>query len=103
MRDYLATLHQRPDHHKRRFALLTSGVITLTIFGVWSLVTFGGGQTTLAEVPVAHTAEISPFQSLWSEVAGSFGSLRHNLDNLKQGLEVVNSQADSPNINANTR
>src|SRR3989344_5865914 len=49
MRQYLSTLHKQPPHHKKRFALLASSTITLFIFGVWSLVTFGTGGTMIAE------------------------------------------------------
>ncbi len=40
MKKYLSTLHERPHHHKKRFAFLASGIVTLSIFAVWSLVRF---------------------------------------------------------------
>ncbi len=38
MKKYLKELHQKPHHHKKRFALLASGIVTLSIFAVWSAV-----------------------------------------------------------------
>lgn len=40
MKKYLSTLKDRPHQHKRRFAMLTSGVVTLSIFAIWSVVKF---------------------------------------------------------------
>ena len=48
MRKYLAELHKKPDHHKKQFALLASGTITLFTFGVWSPATFGINQELVA-------------------------------------------------------
>jgi hypothetical protein len=38
MKKYLSELHTKPHHHKKRFALLASGIVTLSIFAVWSVV-----------------------------------------------------------------
>ena len=81
MRKYLATLHKRPDHHKKRFALLVSGTITLFIFGVWSLATFGTNK-----VIVTGGDEVSPFQSLHSSLAVSIEALQENFKELKDSV-----------------
>ena len=95
MKKYLAELHTKPDHHKKRFALLASGAFTLVILGVWSLVTFGGDDVTLADGEMPAKVEVSPFQSLIGGVIASFKSLNGDYDELKQGLEVVNFEASS--------
>ncbi|MEK7227438.1 MAG: hypothetical protein AAB641_00925 [Patescibacteria group bacterium] len=63
MRKYLATLHKRPPHHKKRFALLTSGAFTLLIFAVWALVNFGEGDETPAAAEKSLEV-INPLESL---------------------------------------
>ena len=40
MKKYLKELHTKPHHHKKRFALLASSIVTLSIFAVWSAVRF---------------------------------------------------------------
>ncbi len=99
MKRYLATLHTKSDHHKKRFAFLASGSVTLLIFGIWSLATFGIGDEVAenlnnTENRVATEQEVSPLESLLSGVAASFQALRGNVTELKQGLEVVNPDYD---------
>ena len=100
MRHYLSTLHQRSDSHKKRFALFTSAGTTLLIFGIWASVNFGGADATLAQEKVSEV-EVSPLRSLLGEVGASLGILKSNLNELKQGLEVVNFEA-SQYTNSNT-
>ena len=99
MRKYFSTLHQRSVHHKRRFALLTSGIVTLFIFGVWSLATFGtmGGGIVAGDKNIrqaAADAEVSPFQSLRMNLAASFSALKSNFGELKAGLETIDLEAE---------
>jgi len=101
MKKYLATLHQKSPHHKRHFALLTASVITLSIFGIWSLVTFGtisGGIIAESENTLQASAstdlEISPFQSLRMNLASIIGALKNNFEELKTGLEAVDIEAE---------
>lgn len=101
MKKYLATLHQRSPHHKRHFALLTASVITLFIFGVWSLVTFGtisGGiiaeSESVFQASGSTNVEISPFQSLRMNLASLFGALKNNFEELKTGLEAVDLEVE---------
>ena len=89
MRKYLSTLHQRPDHHKRRFALLTSGAITLFIFTVWSFVNFGTLGTESQAVALSETNEVSPFQSLRESLASSFEAFRDTAVEIKDVLKTV--------------
>ena len=112
---YLTQLHKKSPHHKKRFALVASGMITLFIFGLWSVATFGiSGINTdfftrkdrapVAEVKVEN--EISPLESLWMNMAasfralsGSFGELRSSLES---GLEPVDFEAEYKEIQMGT-
>ena len=87
MRKYLSTLHTRPDHHKRRFALLTSSIITLFIFSIWSFVNFGEMREEIIAENVKGS-EISPFDSLRMSLASSFEAMRESFLELKSGLET---------------
>ncbi|MDP3763848.1 MAG: hypothetical protein Q8Q92_04410 [bacterium] len=86
MEKYLTALYKKPDHHKRRFALLVSGTVTLFIFGVWSLATFG---TNNNKVIVTSNNEVSPLQSLNSSLAASLEALRENFKELKDGVSNI--------------
>lgn len=89
MDKYLAKLHKKPNHHKKRFALLASGTITLFIFGVWSLATFGIGKEI-----VATEGEVSPFQSLRLNLALSLEALGNNFGELKANLRAVDFESE---------
>ena len=84
MRRYLAKLQKKPDHHKKQFALLASTTITLFIFGIWSLATFGVNTRIIAE-----ENEVSPFQSLGTNLASSLEALKGSFGVLKSGLKTV--------------
>jgi len=84
MRRYLAKLQKKPDHHKRQFAFLASTTITLFIFGIWSLTTFGVNTRIVAE-----ENEVSPFQSLGTNLASSLEALKGSFGALKSGLKTV--------------
>ena len=93
MRRYLSQLHKKPDHHKRQFALLASGTITLAIFGIWSLATFGTskgsfiGEIQTSSVAETSGSEVSPFQSLRSSLADTFNAVKGSLGELKKNIE----------------
>ena len=89
MRKYLAELHKKPDHQKRHFALLVSGTITLFIFGVWSMITFGINTGVMAEAE----NEVSPFQSVRSSLASSLEAVKSNFGELNSGLRAVDFEA----------
>ena len=99
MRKYLSTLHQRSDNHKRRFALLSSGIVTLFIFGVWSLVNFGTTGGTLAENQIdtnssgQEESQVSPFQSFRDSVASSFEAFRGSFTNIRSSLNSEDFEA----------
>ena len=82
MRKYLATLHRRPDHHKKRFALLASGGFTLIIFATWSLVTFGNDNPPEETVTRAHE-EVGPLESLRANSAQTLEAIKESIEDLK--------------------
>ena len=90
MRKYLSTLHRQPPHHKKRFALLASSTITLFIFGVWSLATFGVSE----EIIIIEGREVSPFQSFRISLATSFEAFKSGFGELKSGFETVDLEAE---------
>jgi len=93
MKRYLRELYKKPDHHKKRFALLASGTITLFIFGIWSLAIFppkvdqplAGGTNQASDV-----GEAGPLQLLGNNLASSFQAIQKNFKELKSGLGAVN-------------
>ena len=86
MRKYLATLHTKPDHHKKRFAFLASATITLFIFAVWSLVNFGTKSEVVAEE--TRETEVSPLESFSASIASSFQAIRDSFMELKGGVNI---------------
>lgn len=105
MRKYLTKLHSKPDHHKRRFAFLASSTVTLFIFGVWSLSTFGidGGKVAendnaLAVSSGTESSEIGPLESFRMNVAASLEALRYSFGELKSGFESVDFETEYKNM-----
>ena len=104
MREYLATLHTRPHHHKKRFALLVSGAITLSIFAVWLFVNYGAGAPAAPSAPKSGQAaslvqvkEMGPFESIGASVSSSFQAISEGFSALTQswgGVSVQNGYQD---------
>ncbi|MEK7461772.1 MAG: hypothetical protein AAB586_01745 [Patescibacteria group bacterium] len=99
MKKYLAELHKKPDYHKKQFALLTSGTITLFIFGVWSLATFGMSNGIVADNDVSNVStvsekEVGPLQSFRSNVASSLEAIKNSLEQLQDGFKAINLDAE---------
>lgn len=95
MRKFLAQLHQKPDHHKKQFALLTSATVTLFIFGIWSITTFGVHQEVIAK---EKTEEVGPLQSLRANVISSFGAMGDSFSQIKSSFESINFEAEYKDI-----
>lgn len=85
MRTYLSTIHQKSPEHKRLFALIVSSSITLIIFGIWSLVTFGRDSQIVADVPKdAGTLKAPiPLEDIKSGLANSFEAVRGQINSLQ--------------------
>ncbi|MDO8505191.1 MAG: hypothetical protein Q7S48_01250 [bacterium] len=100
MEKFLAKLHQKSDYQKKQFALLASGTITLFIFGVWSLSTFGVNETVIAtkdgvqNVPQSTKSEIGPLQSLRSNLASAIEALKSNFGEIKHSFETINVETE---------
>jgi len=96
MKRYLETLHTRPDHHKKRFALFVSFAVTMLIFSLWGLVNFGQGglMSSSAAKIVVVDKEVSPLQSLTSSVSASLGEIFDSFGKLKSEVESVNLESD---------
>lgn len=102
MRKYLAELHKKPPHHRRQFAFLASSTITLFIFGVWALATFGVNASIIAKsedrnpepVVVRTGNEVSPFQSVGMSLAASLQALKNSFRELKSGFGAVDFEAE---------
>ena len=90
-------MREKPDHHKKRFALMASASMTMAIFGVWSLVNFGQGgvlsqNTAPADQRVAVSEnEVSPLESMQMNLASAFSALMATFGELKDGLTFGNS------------
>jgi len=94
---FIANLHKRPDHHKRRFALLVSSIVTLFIFSAWSLVNFGTtGEVTKQE------KEVSPFESLRAAVGSSLEGMGKIFGEFKTGLQSVDLESEYKEMRSNT-
>lgn len=90
MRKYLATIHQRSPEHKKRFALLVSSGVTLLIFGIWSITTFG----TSAQTVVQDENMPTPLESLKASIGTALKVLRSDVGKLEKGLETVHTNND---------
>jgi len=96
MRRYIATLHKKPEHHKKRFALLVSGGFTLFVFAIWTLVMFGSDGTLAknnAPVLRAHR-EVSPIESMWENLSSSIEGLREAFGGLKDSSGTLEIEDD---------
>lgn len=85
MRKYLSTIHQKSPEHKRLFALIVSSSITLIIFGIWSLVTFGRISQTVADAPTDEGTLKAPIpiEDIKSGIANSFEAVRGQINSLQ--------------------
>jgi hypothetical protein len=84
---YFSTLHRQPVEHKKRFALFVSSAVTIFIFGIWSLVKFGGGGEVVAQDK--NTNENSPFESFTSNMASSFQALKDSFKELNSRSSTI--------------
>lgn len=111
MKRYLQTLHTRPDAHKKRFALVVSGTITVIIFLIWSFVSFNNAQTianasdtnsdNLAAVETSNQSDqnaVTPFQDLMSGIGSAVDALKQGLGQVKQAASLVNLNQDYQNV-----
>lgn len=92
---HLENIENKSPAYKKRFALLVSGGITLSIFTFWSLFTFSlfKGNETVAQDNVpkySNTASaITPLNSLSSGVAGSLKILKDQFNAVKGSIKSI--------------
>jgi hypothetical protein len=97
MKRYLSTLHTRSHRHRKNFALLVSGLFTLLIFTIWSIIHLGaGGQTDIAALPAITTSEtanaLSPLAGLKETFSNSLTTFKESINQAKAGLNSVDIQ-----------
>jgi hypothetical protein len=90
MRKYLAELHMKPPHHKKRFAFAVSGIITLFIFSIWTLATFGTGGTLAQsdEVNRPKQHEVGPLENIKLGMAASLEGIKNSFSGIKNILDI---------------
>jgi hypothetical protein len=90
MENYLEQMRQRPEHHKKYFALGVSGCFTAIIFLVWVFANFGGAATVVAEnVPDKQSQGASPFENISNSVANAWSAMRGELSERGKSIEKV--------------
>lgn len=96
MRKYLSTLPQKSHHHKKRFAFVVSSTVTLAIFLIWTLVSFGHGGVVAQEVSTTQKVrEVGPLESLTASLASSFDAILVGFGVLKTNVESnINLKTD---------
>jgi hypothetical protein len=76
MRQYINELHKKPRHHKKRFALAVSGIVTLSIFALWSLVNLSPKEVVVRDtkgpVNLASVSEASSIENAIDTIKGSW-------------------------------
>lgn len=90
MNRFIHELHRKPEVHRKRIALWTSVGVTLLIFGIWSLVTFGlssESATVASDNSQEHQASI--LNSLKTGTAAAIQSITGSARDDKAVLEPV--------------
>ncbi len=85
MRKYLATLHKRSEHHKKSFALVTSGSFTLLMFAIWLSVNFSAPEVdppVLSNANASEVEEVTPLESFGDTLASGLSALRQSSGDL---------------------
>ena len=88
MRKYLATIHTKPEHHKKRFALAVSSGTTLLIFSIWFITHSSPSNMVIQK----STNEVTPLESLKASIGSVLKVLHSDAGDLKKGLETVHKE-----------
>ncbi len=96
MKKYLSSLPERSHHHKKRFAFIVSSSVTLVIFLIWTLVSFGHGGVVAQEVSTnQQVREVGPLESLTASLSSSFHAILVGFGALKTDVESnINLKTD---------
>lgn len=86
MYQYIENLRKKPDHHKKKVALLAAGVVTGAMFIAWASVIFPSNtQAILASAETANQSAVeqspSPFESLKASVGSAIESIKSLFQN----------------------
>ncbi len=101
MKDYIAKLHARPSHEKRRFSMRAAAGVMAAVFLIW-LTTFSfrlendiaqQGAADQADANFSGLAAVTA--SVGSDIAGKFGEIRSTLSALS-GPGLPARTASSP-------
>ncbi len=106
MRHYLSTLHKRPHHHKKNFALAVSGGFSLLILAIWLLVRFGAVDPVVAQNPgvreLGVVQEVTPLESLGDSLAASWASIKTSFSELTGSVDVGSGYDEMKSKTLNT-
>jgi hypothetical protein len=103
MRKYLATLHEKPDHHKKRFAFAVSSTFTMLLFVVWTVVKFGTpglhvAKTEKQDLYVANQTEVSPLGTLKASVQDAWEGITNGVKEIKDSARSVDVKGSYEDI-----
>ena len=82
--DLINRLREKPTATKKTIAFITSGVVTLGIFGLWLMVfnynlNPAASQAT-ATVAKSENADVNPLSAFWSVVSKGWDSVAKNVN-----------------------
>lgn len=90
MDTYIRELKKKSPEHKKRFALIVSGSVTLIIFVTWMFVKFGVSEPVVVnkgvrsvELASVTQADTSFFKDVFSAMGGALGSITEIISNGK--------------------
>ena len=88
MKRYIETLKEKPENHRKKFACAVSGLLTLFIFAIWSLVTFGGvsSDQVVRDGGADGVIELTETDSVRSNTANAIYAVKNNFANIKHLL-----------------
>jgi len=100
--DLINRLRQKTPAAKRTIAFVTSGVVTLAIFGLWVTVFhFGIDQkpasstATVANADGSSSAsDVNPFSAFWNVVSTGWDGLANNISQIKSGASQAQNFVD---------
>jgi hypothetical protein len=79
MYDYIENLRTKPEHIKKRFAFITSSIITLAIFFVWIVSTYGLNTSNIKMADKDSDGKVlaeAPVSSLTASVVGAWDDIK---------------------------
>lgn len=88
--DFIDRLRTKSPAAKKGIAFVTSGVVTLAIFGMWvSVLRFNNNQNpsnVTAAVANSSDVDTNPFSAFWQVISEGWGGLADNINQVKTDL-----------------